>query len=408
MEMLIQKIKKTLRSEKASEGFILLTAIMLITFMSIFSLALFARSTSFVRSAERNQNRIVAFNMAEAGIDAAIAAIFEDNSYEGTDYTSMTSGSMRGGYSIQVCPPSCDDMGVAEPADANVRIIAAAGFSPDNDSSSRAYESRSTQAYVEITSASLFEFAVFADDSMQLNGNPTVDSYNSNDGAYDPSNPGQNGDIGTNGTGAGAITLNGNADVKGDAAVGEGGDPDNDISISGNATVSGEKSALDAQKSFDSPSVPGGAVDLGRLRINGNSTYNLPAGTYYVDSLSISGNGTLNALGDVEIYVGGTVSISGNGISTSGNAPPSMLLYVTTDDTVSISGNGDLYAGIYAPDSHVQNTGNGDIYGAVVSDTYQQSGNGDMHYDEALNEIAGNGGGEIQLKAWAENNTLMA
>lgn len=397
-------MKQPKQSEK---GFMLLSSFMLITMASIFSLALFFRGHGFFNAAERNQNRVIAFNMAESGVDLAIAELAEDNNYEGTGgYVSMTNESMRGGYSVQVCPPNCD--GLEEPENVNVRLISATGFSPSNDADARAYESRSTLAYVQISNSSLFDFAVFADEDMQINGNPDIDSYNSNDGAYDPATANSNGDIATNSTSSSTMDLIGNTTINGDLFVGVEGDPADVADLGPNVTVTGSQSSLDTELEYSVPDVPAGATELGAVRVSGNTTYTLPAGTYYLESLSITGNGMLEASGEVQIYVGGGVSIAGNGVSTSGNAPPNMLIFVTTDDSVSISGNGDLYAGIYAPNSDVSNGGNGEIYGAVVSKTYHQNGDGDVHFDEALNELEGNGGGEISLKAWTENNALMA
>jgi len=52
----------------------------------------------------------------------------------------------------------------------------------------------------------------------------------------------------------------------------------------------------------------------------------------------------------------------------------------------------------------VKNTGNGQLFGAAVSKTYQQSGNGNVHFDEALKQIAGSGSNALTVKSWQENN----
>lgn len=399
MKFLITESKRLLKSQNQEKGFLLLTSLMLISTMSIFSLALFSRSHIFTQTAERNQNRVIAFNLAESAVDIAIAAIQEDNSYEGVDYTSLSADGFQGGYEVQVSTPD---------ENPDVRLITATGYAPSNNASDRAYESRTTLAYIEIGTSSAFEFAVFSDEGMLINGNPEIDSYDSRDGAYDPATAGSNGDIGTNATDEGSISLTGNAVVNGDAASGPESDPDDAIDVGTNASITGTTSALDVEKSFSLATTPGDATDLGAVSIAGKTVYSLPAGTYYMDSLSITGQASLSASGPVTIYLGGQLRIAGNGVSTSDNEPPNMLFFMTTDDDVSISGNGDLYAGIYAPESDVRNTGNGEVYGAIVANDYQQSGNGDMHYDEALNEVASSGGGEISLKAWSESNTLMA
>ena len=42
---------------------------LLLAALSVLSLALFNRGTAFIQSAERNKKKIVAFNMAESGLD---------------------------------------------------------------------------------------------------------------------------------------------------------------------------------------------------------------------------------------------------------------------------------------------------------------------------------------------------
>ncbi|HTL47363.1 MAG TPA: collagen-binding domain-containing protein [Verrucomicrobiae bacterium] len=383
-----------IKSLKDERGFILIMAYGLISALAIFSLALFSRNTSFLNSTERNQNKVVAFNMAEAGVDMAITQLATDTTYEGAAYSSMTSGPMQGGYDVTVTTPDNAP---------NTRLIVARGYAPDNVSTSRAYETRNITVYAEIGTQNMFDFAVFADQSLQLTGNATVDSYNSTVGAYGGANKASNGDVGTNSTGSSTVTLNGNATIKGDAQVGPNGNPASVISLTGNAAITGVKSAAPALKDF--PTQSSNSASLGALTLSGNTTRVIGAGTYRFSSISITGNATLQATGPVDIYVDGPVKIAGNGISTQANTPPNFLLFVTTADDVQLSGNGNFYGGIYAPLSHVKNTGNGELYGAVVSDTYQQTGNGNVHYDEAMRDAGGVGSNGVSLVSWREENT---
>lgn len=372
-----------------------MTSYLLIAVISIFSLAMFSRGTVFLQANERSQNKIIAFNMAEAGIDLAITQLQADVTYAGVGYTDMGTGTVEGGYQVAVTTPNTAP---------NVRLIQSTGHAPLNDMTQKAYETRTIQAYVSIGTQSYFDFAVFSKDGMQLNGNPLIDSYDSRNGAYGGANRNQNGDIGTDSTGAGTVSLNGNVEVRGDAEVGPGGNPNSVVSVSGNSSITGTLSAAPAERAYEPAAT--NLPSLGNLRVNGNQTQTLPAGTYHYDSISISGNGELEALGAVEIYVSGSVTISGNGVSTQANLPPNFIIYVTTGDTVKVSGNGNFYGAIYAPASHVMNTGNGEIYGAVVSRTYHQAGNGNVHYDEALKDTGGSGEPTVSLLSWQENNTV--
>ncbi len=105
--------------------------------------------------------------------------------------------------------------------------------------------------------------------------------------------------------------------------------------------------------------------------------------------------------GAVKIYVTGSISISGNGVSTAGNLPPNLLIYGTRDPTstnpacvgsncctsVSISGNGNFYGAVYAPAATISQSGNGAVYGSLTGNTINISGNGGFHYDEALGHL---------------------
>jgi len=385
-------IKKSLN---AQSGFILLTSYMLISTMSILSLAVFSRGSSYLNATERNANKIIAFNMGEAGVDMALSQLAVDPAYAGSNgYISLQTNNIQGGYSVVVTTPA----GFPE-----TRLIQATGFSPGNVSTARSYEMRQISVYAELGSMSFFNFAVFADETMQINGNPVIDSYDSRLGNYGGSNIAANGDIGTNSISSGGVSLVGNATVNGDAEVGPGANPSSVVSVGPNAVLNGNAAAASGIKSYTAAATTG--ISQGNLRIAGNTTYTLAAGTYRFDSLSITGKGRLQALGPVEIYVDGSVNIGGNGVVTQANLPPNFIIYVTTSDTVSLHGNGAFYGAVYAPDSHVHNVGNGELYGAVVSNTYQQSGNGNVHYDEALNEIGSNANAGVTMKSWNEQNT---
>lgn len=378
-----------------SRGVLLLTSYLLIAVVAVFSIALFARSNVFLQSTERNQSRIVAFNMAEAGMDQAVKALEDDTDYAGVNYTSLATSTVQGGYEVSVTTVANNE---------DVRLIQATGYSPDNTATSRAAEQRSVAAYAQLQEENLFDFAVFAKDSMQIVGNARVDSYDSRNGAYGGSNVGSLGDIGTNSTNASTLDLTGNVSVLGDAQVGPDGDPSEVIDLTGRASISGTQSALTTEKVFESAETE--EVSLGALNISGSTTRTYAGGTYHFSSISISGTGSLRFTGPATVYVSGAVSVSGNGITTADNSPPNFLLYVTTDDTVQITGNGNFYGAIYAPDSQVNITGNGGLYGAVVSESYNQVGNGGVHFDEALIDVGGTGRSTVSVLSWWENHTV--
>lgn len=390
---------------KDTRGFILITSYMVLAVISIFSIALFARGATYLESAERNQKKMIAFNAAEAGFDAAYQDLADGtiSSFPWTSgYVSLNTGNLRGGYSVTVA-----DMGNS------VRQILVTGYSPDQSTTVEAREVRTVNGYVQPVSQSPFNFALFSENSIQMSGNARIDSYNSDDGAYGGSNVAANGDIGSDGTLqiSGNVYVNGNSYSTSTTASGNAEITGTTYASTGNVSTSGNvnlTTQTGPTPGLDLSPATTNLASAGALSVSGNNTYNLQAGTYRFSSISVSGNGRINALGAVTIYVDGAVSISGNGFGTSSNKPPNMLVYLTGSGNVSMSGNANFYGAIYAPASNVTNTGNGELYGAVVAKTYQQSGNGRIHYDEALNQVGGSDDTSLELLSWAENNPAAA
>lgn len=384
---------------RRQHGSILVAVYLVVTGLSIASIAYFARSNAFLQSAERNQNRLIAFNMAETAIDVALTQLTADKTYSGTNgYVAFNTTTAPGGYSSRVTTP------VSNP---NIRLIQATGFAPDNNAQSRAAQRANIVVYAEVIQNPLFDFAIFAEDTISLTSSgsvASVDSYNSTTGAYNAATARDNGDIAANAINLSTISLVGNTLVKGDAFVGPGGDPNTGISISPNSSITGTKSALPEPKIYPTPTTT--LPVSGAINLSGKNTQTLMPGTYHFSSISISGQALLNISGPVTIYVDGAVDISGQGIATAGNLPTNFLLYVIGTDTVKINGQGALYAGVYAPNAPVDNVGNAGFFGAAISENYHQTGNSAIHFDEALMQVQSSINGRMRLKSWQELNTL--
>ncbi|MBI3307660.1 MAG: hypothetical protein HYZ84_07640 [Candidatus Omnitrophica bacterium] len=394
---LLKSLKMILDGKR---GFILITSYLFISILSIFSLALFSRGVVFLDNSERYKNRVAAFHMAESGLDQAMAQLATNPNYEGTTgFVTLNSTNTQAGYTVVVCPPACT--GLTQPASADMRLIRSVGEAPGSSSALRGYQSKTLMSYVQLNNSVSFDYAVFASNGIQMSGNAVTDSFDSRAAPYNPSSPGTNGDIGTNNAGAHTVMMSGNVQVKGDAFVGPNGNPDNVIVMSGNSAITGTKSALPS--AIDYASKTSSAASEGALSLSGNSTYLLPEGIHRVSSLSITGNAQIQALGPVEIYVDGTVKIAGNGFATQDNLPPNLRIYVTGTGSVSFSGNANFHGALYAPKSQVSNTGNGDIHGAVIAKDYHQSGNGKVHFDEALKNGGASASG-VTLKSWQETS----
>ncbi|MCE2595427.1 hypothetical protein K6Y31_11425 [Motilimonas cestriensis] len=155
------------------------------------------------------------------------------------------------------------------------------------------------------------------------------------------------------------------------------------------------------------------------LDVEGNGT---PIPVHVFDSLSLK-NGQISVTGDVVLVIKGDFSTSGGGPRIDIAAGSSLTLYIegkvdigssgqvvahgsitdsgkppfsifssyessrANDYGVSLDGATDMYASVYAPLANVKATGSGDILGALRGKTVEISGDGGMHYDEALADV---------------------
>lgn len=398
---------KNLKMHHNERGFVLLVVYIVVMFVTVFSLAFFARHQVATQATERYQNRILAFNAAESGIDFALRQLATNSVIRtqtaAADYTSGDTSLDQNAFRFTISPV---------PDQPSLRRIDARGCAPECTESSRAYQASDITVYCEITSAappmSLFQYGVYAGTSISMSGNSAFDSYNSNYGAYGGSNKSSAGAMAVNNTAIGSMSLNGNAKVNGDVLVAHEGNPSIVVAVA-NATITGTRSTL--PEDYPAPAAVETPADATSTTINvsGNTTITLAPGTYHVASLNVSGNGKIKTTGAVKIYVEGSINITGNGFVVPDNHPANLLLYSTASGSVNIAGNGSFYGGIYAPNSAVTATGNGDVFGAVIAKTYTQSGNSATHFDLALRDMTVSNPNQTQIariKAWQEMNSL--
>jgi hypothetical protein len=361
-----------------------------------------------------------AFCNADAGLNFALAKIkaglkanpptfqlptvFPYDPDDANSFSPMTSGDFiaPSGFVFSYEAPGV----IVDPINNNAYTFTSIGANPDE-----------AQAQAVITAtfspAGLFNYGIFGDLGVTLSGNGYTDSYNSSTGPWTSATRNTEGDVGTNAITAGAISLSGNAKTYGDAMAGPTGNPDTCITTAGNAQIvaPGQKLAADEAKDMTPISDPGGGTPE-TLNISASTTKTFYPGTYELPSISIaatavatisgnvifrvtgsiniSGNSPLNILSgaSLTIYASGSISISGNGSFNQFGLPKNLQIYGTpTCNSISVSGNGDFYGTIYAPAATVSVTGNGDIYGSVIGRNINISGNGNVHYDEALQNV---------------------
>jgi hypothetical protein len=239
-----------------------------------------------------------------------------------------------------------------------------------------------------------FARAIHAKGTVTLVGGAWSDSFDSRNGPYHSiNNRGHRGDVSTDATAAGSVSVETNSTIDGSALVGPGGNPT--TAIANNGTITGTTGVEPSIWNMPFSQIPPGVVNQGPLSVSGNRTYVLSEGTYWFSSISVTGNAQIKATGAVQIYVTGIADIGGNGVATANNLPPNLLIYGTVDPTdstkkctvVKIHGNGDFYGAVYAPAAAMDVYGNGAVYGALTGDNAKVNGNGGFHYDESLGNL---------------------
>jgi PilX N-terminal len=285
--------------------------------------------------------------------------------------------------------------------------------------------------------------------SLQFSGSSATDSYDSStpgfNGAVAPS--GANGNLGNSG---GNVGTNGNLGESGNATihgtlssprVGVGSCSNGNVdalSSSGNAKLcpdptiactgiqAGSVVTLPQQVNLLLPNppsplpptgtytpannefIPNGA-SLGDVSISGNKTVTLgtldpvthaptctaiaPC-TINMNSLSVSGNATLQISGYIILNIAGTglsagtvLSLNGNDVANPGYNPTTFQIQYAGTGNMSINGNNTTTAMVYAPAANVTLSGNGAFYGSFVGAKVKDTGNGNLHYDRRLSNI---------------------
>jgi len=119
------------------------------------------------------------------------------------------------------------------------------------------------------------------------------------------------------------------------------------------------------------------------LSLQGGDNLTLEAGTYYVDSINLSGNSALTVTGPTTIYVSGNVDATGGALVNS-TANPANLTIISTGTAFKSTGGANFYGQVLAPNADVVLSGN-DVgwYGALIGRTVALKGDFTFHVDES-------------------------
>jgi len=377
-------------------GILLLMSLGVAVFVAVVGATSLVRSVHETGIGRRNADQQRAFYLAEAGLDRASMNLrTPDEAADDLLTATLPAGSSAvvGSYAIVQAADSLD------PLRWTVTSTGASGGI-----------SRRIEAVYTLTPQSIFQSALFADVQVNITGSAQTDSFDSRLGAYedDPNDPGynhgSNGDVGTNATAYGGMTVGGSIFIEGQMAVGPGVDPPASI-VNGCGDPPDCSSFVtgDPWIAAQSTSVPMPAVTVPQglapwctdFTVQGSTTVTLTPtggpfgnGTYCYRDLTIQGNANLTATGPVTIYLTHQLTAQGNSVVGVPSDPTQMLFKMTSTAGAVleqvIQGNNTFYGAIYGPDAEVNIQGNAEIYGSVIAEVINVQGNAQLHYDEAL------------------------
>lgn len=257
----------------------------------------------------------------------------------------------------------------------------------------------------------LFESAIFTKQTLILKAGTLVDGYNSGD----PWDTNIEVHVGTKSTLPDSVVLNPGVVVKGNVAVGVGGNVGTVIKDLGASTYRKYSMLLDVKLPL--VTVPE-LVDTGSdIKVQGATITVGPAdnGQYGEIELKKTSNpGILEVTGgDVVLYITGDISLgqsceivikdgstlalyldgdmtadNNSGINNEG-APTSFKLFGTSteDQSLTLKAKSESLGAIYAPNATVTIMADGDIYGAITAKSVELKSGGNFYYDKALREV---------------------
>jgi len=257
--------------------------------------------------------------------------------------------------------------------------------------------------------------------ALKFGGNTQSNSYDSGAALVGgiPAISNSGGNVGTNGN----MTESGSADIYGTLSsprVGIGGCSAGNVdalSSSGSATINGHSPPQDGDVLqlpqaivMPTPAVPSGVPTdtfdgKNQTLLNGASKGNVGChtgtltlgsvggtATININSLTLTGNCTLEILGSVILNVVGAPGLATPFDTTGGSilnqsatfdASTFQVQYAGTG-AFKLTGNSKAVGMIYAPNAAITITGNNDFYGTIIGSTVETTGSSAIHFDRRL------------------------
>lgn len=325
-----------------------------------------------IREATKHKCRIQAYHLAEGAMERAMYQLSQTPDWR-TGWSNVSLGA--GSYTVTLT--TVDNKLLKVTATSTVKDV-----------------TRQASIYISQV-VPPFKFGVFGTNGVSVNDGK-IGAYDSNQGpppsdfslAYDDTEDRIYGGatIGTNAITAGAISVSSIGEVKGNAKIGPGGKVN--VAISGANRISGTKRASKEEYSMPTPKLPSTYTYIPSI----TSSTTLIAGTYIIDSISLSGSAILTTIGQVKIYVNNSFSISDTAEMRAGSSLAEDMAVYCRAGVVSatISGNSKFYGVLYAPNADIvlnapAETNSVIVAGAILGKTVTFTGSkATLYYDKNL------------------------
>jgi hypothetical protein len=368
------------------------------------------------RIAMNNEQKLIAIEAANAGIEDAIYYLSTDTSWN-TGLTDVALPHSNAKYTVtfnrNINTPysSNNSSGAATISGYNGRQVPP-GFIHIVSVGSFGRNSDVQEALISTGSSPYFTAGTFVKETIAISGSHFFDSYDSSKGNY-YSTVSAEGNVRTNSSLSSAVVFSGYADVRGNIIAGIGGSSSSTLVTNGVINYKSFATATPTDFTFPNPSV---GTSKGSFKVSAYNVMTLSPGTY--DSIDIKGASIITLTeGDyivkgnldigasanikiapgskVRIYVlGSSMDFSGSCFTNDSQIPGNFLIFGGPNCTsVSMSGYGNQYVGLYAPNAALRISGSMDLYGALVGKSLELSGYSFFHYDKALGTISGSGTG---------------
>ena len=379
--------------KRRSQGFIYLLSLGVVILLTMASASLLIRGVAESSVSERFRNQAAAFQNAEAGVDQAAL-----NLRTPTDANDdITNGTFpTGTFSIDVPPTSLGGQ--------TWKVVT------HGASAKYPTQPRNIEAVFGLTPKSVSQAGLFADQHLSISGSAISKSYDSRNGPYSDAVNTHNGDVGTNSTTSGGVTVGGSIFIDGQVLVGPG--ISNPLSVvtgyNPSFITGGTSPPSDTQDVVSQPvafpmsavTMPGG-LTCSDYTIAGGNTLTLTStggplgnGTYCYHDLTVQGNASLTANGRVKVYLTGDLIARGNSSVGVPSDPTAMVFFGSSTGSATleegtITGSTKFYGALYAPGATINISGSADVFGSIVARTINVTGSAAIYYDEALADCTG-------------------